>query len=42
MDAAHGGWLGWADNLKPTAQIFVRNFPVRIACETYTNSVHQF
>jgi cellulose 1,4-beta-cellobiosidase len=22
MDAAHGGWLGWADNLKPTAQIF--------------------
>jgi cellulose 1,4-beta-cellobiosidase len=24
MDAAHGGWLGWADNLKPTAQIFAR------------------
>ncbi|KAF2833919.1 cellulase [Ophiobolus disseminans] len=22
IDAAHGGWLGWADNLKPTAQIF--------------------
>jgi cellulose 1,4-beta-cellobiosidase len=22
MDAAHGGWLGWADNLKPTAQLF--------------------
>jgi cellulose 1,4-beta-cellobiosidase len=22
MDAAHGGWLGWADNLKPTAAIF--------------------
>jgi cellulose 1,4-beta-cellobiosidase len=24
MDAAHGGWLGWADNLKPTAEIFAR------------------
>jgi cellulose 1,4-beta-cellobiosidase len=24
LDAAHGGWLGWADNLKPTAQIFAR------------------
>ena len=22
MDAAHGGWLGWAYNLKPTAEIF--------------------
>ncbi|KAH7094519.1 1, 4-beta cellobiohydrolase [Paraphoma chrysanthemicola] len=22
LDAAHGGWLGWADNLKPTAEIF--------------------
>jgi len=22
IDAAHGGWLGWADNLKPTAEIF--------------------
>jgi cellulose 1,4-beta-cellobiosidase len=24
IDAAHGGWLGWADNLKPTAQIFAK------------------
>ncbi|KAH7084873.1 1, 4-beta cellobiohydrolase [Paraphoma chrysanthemicola] len=24
LDAAHGGWLGWADNLKPTAEIFSR------------------
>jgi cellulose 1,4-beta-cellobiosidase len=24
MDAAHGGWLGWADNLKPTAKVFAR------------------
>jgi len=24
LDAAHGGWLGWADNLKPTAQIFAK------------------
>ncbi|KAJ4365135.1 1,4-beta-D-glucan cellobiohydrolase cel6b [Neocucurbitaria cava] len=24
VDAAHGGWLGWADNLKPTAQIFAK------------------
>ena len=24
MDAAHGGWLGWADNLKPTAEIFAK------------------
>lgn len=24
MDAAHGGWLGWADNLKPTAQVFAK------------------
>ncbi|RMZ66287.1 glycoside hydrolase family 6 [Pyrenophora seminiperda CCB06] len=24
MDAAHGGWLGWADNLKPTADVFAR------------------
>lgn len=24
IDAAHGGWLGWADNLKPTAEVFAR------------------
>ncbi|KAF1849748.1 glycoside hydrolase family 6 protein [Cucurbitaria berberidis CBS 394.84] len=24
IDAAHGGWLGWADKLKPTAQIFAK------------------
>ncbi|KAJ4308451.1 1,4-beta-D-glucan cellobiohydrolase cel6b [Neodidymelliopsis sp. IMI 364377] len=24
IDAAHGGWLGWADNLKPTAETFAR------------------
>jgi cellulose 1,4-beta-cellobiosidase len=24
IDAAHGGWLGWADNLKPTAEIFAK------------------
>ncbi|KAI4629100.1 uncharacterized protein J4E87_003361 [Alternaria ethzedia] len=24
IDAAHGGWLGWADNLKPTAEVFGR------------------
>ncbi|KZM19232.1 Cellulose 1,4-beta-cellobiosidase (non-reducing end) [Ascochyta rabiei] len=24
IDAAHGGWLGWADNLKPTAQVFAK------------------
>jgi cellulose 1,4-beta-cellobiosidase len=24
MDAAHGGWLGWPDNLAPTAKIFAR------------------
>lgn len=24
IDAAHGGWLGWADNLKPTAKIFAK------------------
>lgn len=22
MDAAHGGWLGWDDNLAPTAKLF--------------------
>ncbi|KAG8167528.1 hypothetical protein KVR01_003217 [Diaporthe batatas] len=22
IDAAHGGWLGWDDNLQPTAQVF--------------------
>lgn len=22
LDAAHGGWLGWDDNLKPTAKLF--------------------
>ncbi|KAF3034060.1 1,4-beta-D-glucan cellobiohydrolase cel6b [Didymella heteroderae] len=24
IDAAHGGWLGWADNLKPTADVFAK------------------
>lgn len=24
LDAAHGGWLGWGDNLKPTAQVFAK------------------
>ncbi|KAH6639542.1 cellobiohydrolase-like protein II precursor [Boeremia exigua] len=24
IDAAHGGWLGWADNLQPTADVFAR------------------
>ncbi|RAR07790.1 glycoside hydrolase family 6 protein [Stemphylium lycopersici] len=24
MDAAHGGWLGWADNLPLTAEVFAR------------------
>jgi cellulose 1,4-beta-cellobiosidase len=24
IDAAHGGWLGWADNLMPTAKIFAK------------------
>jgi cellulose 1,4-beta-cellobiosidase len=24
IDAAHGGWLGWADNLAPTAKIFAK------------------
>jgi cellulose 1,4-beta-cellobiosidase len=24
IDAAHGGWLGWADNLKPTAEVFAK------------------
>ena len=24
IDAAHGGWLGWTDNLKPTAQVFAK------------------
>lgn len=24
VDAAHGGWLGWADNLKPTAEVFAK------------------
>ncbi|KAF1928612.1 glycoside hydrolase family 6 protein [Didymella exigua CBS 183.55] len=24
VDAAHGGWLGWADNLAPTAAVFAK------------------
>lgn len=24
LDAAHGGWLGWDDNLAPTAEIFAK------------------
>jgi cellulose 1,4-beta-cellobiosidase len=35
MDAAHGGWLGWAGNLQPTAEIFSKVVSMAKAINPY-------
>lgn len=42
LDAAHGGWLGWDDNLAPTAKLFAEVLAIANAGATTPAKIRGF